>query len=629
MKFLRKKWLLLSCALLAVSPLLATFQSDKLCEFFAPSPKNLSPNKTMKWNDLLKKNPKDILKIINNLPEKLRPNQPVGWQYISKKSPNDILKLANNLPEKLFTRKPIKWDDLLRKNPKDILKLVNNLPEKLRPSKPIKWDELLNKNPKSILELVNNLPEALRPNKPVEWIHILTLEHNLKDIVKFIYNLPEAQRPVEPLKWQHISQNSPKDILKILKSFPELQLAKAISWHDVKRTCKGDAEKMARFVKNLPEPLKPNTLNFVMLLNLRSFFLKFDDPRWSPSHKKSFSGLAPVFFATRDLKKDEFKTWLSLTQLDRVELLRMCARGNYFQKLDLLAPDDLDDEGITTYLQDALFPGGQWIGENLQITATYLQNRRQTTPSMVALRRLVEAAIPLERRLPQLQNQTVHAFETENHYEDTFKVLQAKYPNPIHLDATTFEKICMKLVRLTLKEHQDAFSQFKRLQREGQQDRLNVTWAAVSSLNDPDAVFSFIKGGFVGPWRMYWDMKSEAEKINEIKKLDGEAKIQEMIYQGRYRACLSGSRTMLVEALSGIHPDVPLSASKADIYNILLMKINPFIEKMKAGGKNSSQFWEFFEQENLAQESLVAMRGAFRQLKADITDELLEGYFEA
>ncbi|MGL4825427.1 MAG: hypothetical protein ACRC4G_04440 [Alphaproteobacteria bacterium] len=628
MKFLRKKWLLLSCALLAASPLLATLQSDKLRESSAPSPKNLSPNKPMKWDELLKKNPKDILKLVNNLPEKLRPNQPVGWQHISKKSPNVILKLANNLPEKLFTRKPIKWDDLLRKNPKDILKLVNNLPERLRPSEPIKWDELLNKSTKGILELINNLPEVLRPNKPVEWIHILTLEHNLKDIVKFIYNLPEAQRPVESLKWQHISQNSPKDILKIFKSFPELQLAKTISWHDIKRTCKGDAEEMANFVKNLPEHLKPNTLNLGIFLNLRSFFLKFDDPRWSPSHKKSFSALAPVFFATRDLKKNEFETWLSLTQLDRVELLRMCARGDYFQKIDLLAPDDLDEEGLTTYLQDALFPGGQWIGEDLQRTATYLQNRRQTTPAIVALRRLVEAATPLEGRLPQLRNQTVHAFETESYYEDAFKVLQTKYPNPIHLDATTFEEICMKLVRLTLKEYQDAFSQLKRLQREGEQERLNVTWAAVSSLNDPDAVFSFIKGGFVGPWRMYWDMKSDAEKINEIKKLGGEAKIQEMIYQGRYRACLSGSRTMLVEALSGIHPDVPLSASKEDIYNILLMKINPFIEKMKAEGKNASQFWEFFEQENLAQESPMATHEAFKDIKSQITDELLNDYFE-
>ncbi|MGL5784825.1 MAG: hypothetical protein ACRCYZ_05145 [Alphaproteobacteria bacterium] len=605
-------------------------------------PENFRPLKRIKWYELFQNGTADAIKFFNNLSENFRPQNPIEWYELLQNSPADALEFFNNLPKHFFPPERIEWDELLQSKKlmqvkpgytmEDAIKFLNSLPKHLCPLKRIKWYDFLQSNPADAIKFLNGLPEGFRPQNPIEWYELL--QSNSADSLEFLNGLPEHFLPLKRIKWYDFLQSNPADAVEFFNGLPECFLPlERIKWEELLQSKPADA---AEFLNGLPERYLPNDLSVGIFLNSLLDKEKFvcslrllphNDPKWSPSHEKSFSVLAPIFFAARDLEKDEFETWLSLTQFDRDELLRMCVRGDYFEKTDLLMPDGLDDEGLTTYLQNTLFPEGQWIGEDLQRTLGYLEDEEET-PAIMALRQLVEAAIPLEGRLPQVRNQTVHASETESFYENAFKKLEEKYPNPAPLDVLTFEGICLSFDELKPEERQDALSQFKRLQREGQQKRIDVMSAAVSSLDDSDAVLSFIKGGFVGPWRMYWDMKSETERNTEIQTAGGEEAIQRKIRQGRYSACLGGSRTMLLEALAGIHPDVPLSTNEEDMYNALLMQIIPFIQKLKAEGKGPSQFWELFEEENLAEGSPMAARQAFTQFKTHVTDELLKIFFE-
>ncbi|MGL5784929.1 MAG: hypothetical protein ACRCYZ_05690 [Alphaproteobacteria bacterium] len=201
----------------------------------------------------------------------------------------------------------------------------------------------------NILKIINALPERLRPQEPMNWNSFVSNAYPLEESLKFYHSLPVSYKPGS---LGEIPDFSPDDLVD-------------------------DPNELIRSLKSLA----PN------------------NPRWSPAHKKSVCVLAPVFFVVRDLTKNEFETWLSLTQLARVELLRMCARSNKFPKLDLLIPAGLDNEGLTTFFQDALFPGKKWITEDLQRSAIYLKYKEQT-PAVAALRRLLEAAIPHKGRLP-------------------------------------------------------------------------------------------------------------------------------------------------------------------------------------------------------------------------------------
>ncbi|MGL4824821.1 MAG: hypothetical protein ACRC4G_01300 [Alphaproteobacteria bacterium] len=626
-------------------------------KFFNRLPKNLHPQKRIRWSHILRHGIEYGMEFFNFLPENLRPQKPYA-EYLFKYGDNE--KFDNFLKDNFHPRKRKKWEQLEEQSVAEILNSFYSLPNDERPRKPIKWKQLKRSSAAETIEFYNGLPIHRRPpEKRISWDLIQFAD--VEDSMKFFNFLRENLHFSDRISWYELENlKTAAEALKLYQALPENFRPDGIAHRLALSWITGSLEETNLFLKGIPKHRRPYGIckppanadrNYevwarnICELNSSLKSLSYSDPRWSPEHEDSISLLAPFFMGVKELSsnfltKSELETWLALAKVDRDKLLNICLAKRDFSKFTFFMSGDLDGIDLTAYLQNTWFPGGQWIGGDLERAIGHLRDMEEQTAASEALMQLLEVARreaeatrqatrPLERRLPQIRNQTVHASKTESHYENAFKTLQKHYPNPAPLDALTFEGVCTSLNRLTPEERKDALSQFNRLQsRAAERERINLIWAGASSLNDPGAILSLVRIGFVGPWRMYWGMKSEAEKAYETQRAGGEAAIQAEIRQGSYNACLGGSRTMLVEALSGIHPDVPLSASKEDIYNILLMKINPFIEKMKAEGKNASQFWEFFEQENLVQESPVAAHKAFRQLNVDITDELLEGYFE-
>ncbi|MGL4427051.1 MAG: hypothetical protein ACRCUQ_04785 [Alphaproteobacteria bacterium] len=628
--------------------------AQAILEALGNLPEHLRPSTPARWLKVAHNTAEDQLAFYNGLPEHLRPQERITWNELRHDCVEKTLELLNAIPKHLHPKNRIEWHQLKRRKAEDTIAFFEALPKHLRPRHPIGWVKLRLSTVADTIKFYENLPENLRPQ---EYPHWLEIKHSaVKDSITFLkWLVNEKLYYEEKVGWSELRWGSTfEQALELFKALPkELRPAAAPSWADLSKVVTSVSEAQI-FLSALPENLRPTNIGPFSKHRHDGYFedlqndmgnLEHDDPRWSPGHENSISVLAPRFFSYYRFPEKDFETWLSLTQLDSNKLLRTYMKRNNFRVLNLLTPKDLDDAGLAAYFRNTLFPEGRWIGGDLGRAIGYLRDMEEQTAASESLmqlleaarleaetarleaeaarraarqeaeaarqeaeasrraaevaRRAAEAARLFEKRFPQLENQTIHVPKTKSHYENAFEALQARYPNRIQLNATTFKGICMSLVNLTPEERQDALSQFKFFKKNDQQDRLNVMWTAVSSLDDSDAVLSFIKGGFVGPWRMYWNIKSEDEKAFETQKAGGEATIQAKIRQGNYTACSLGSRTMLVEALSGIHPDVPLSASKEDIYNILLMKINPFIEKMKAEGKNASQFWELFKQENL------------------------------
>ncbi|MGL4426847.1 MAG: hypothetical protein ACRCUQ_03745 [Alphaproteobacteria bacterium] len=669
-------------------PLIGHENLDEILGFLHILPKNLHPKKPIRWYQLKRKNAAETIKFFNGLPKNLHPQERITWRLIRYPNVEDSIKFFNFLPENLRPQKPYewylfkygdnekfdnflkdnfhprkrkKWEQLEEQSVAEILNSFYSLPDNERPRKPIKWEQLKRSSAAETIEFYNGLPIHRRPSKKrISWDLIQFAD--VEDSMEFFNFLRKELHFNDRISWHELGKWGIVDnkALKLYQNLPENFRPDGIAHRLALSWITGSLEETNLFLKGIPKHCRPYGIckppanadrnyevwakNICALdSSLRS--LSYSDPRWSPEHENSISLLAPFFMGVKELRSDnmtknEFETWVSLGQFDRAELLNICLEKRDFSKFTFFMSEGLDGEGLTNYLQNTWFPGGQWIGGDLERAIGHLRDMEEQTAASEALMQLLEVARreaeatrqaprPLEKRLPQIRNQTVHASKTESHYENAFKALQKQYPNPAPLGALTFEGVCTSLDRLTPEEREDALSQFNRLQsRAAERERINLVWAAVSSLNDSDAVLSFIKGGFVGPWRMYWEMKPEAEKAYETQRAGGEAAIQANIRQGSYNACLGGSRTMLVEALSGIHPDVPLSASKEDIYNALLIQVPSFIEQMKKRGEDVSQFWALFRKENLSSESHVAAHEAFKQLNVDMTDELLEGFFE-
>ncbi len=107
-------------------------------------------------------------------------------------------------------------------------------------------------------------------------------------------------------------------------------------------------------------------------------------------------------------------------------------------------------------------------------------------------------------------------------------------------------------------------------------------WAAIQDVTKENEgmLRTFLREALLRPFREGWTIKTEAEKQDEITKW-GKEGVQQKIENGAYAGCLQGNHLMIIEALSGIHPFVPLAASSQDIYNQLLLLVPKVAQSIK------------------------------------------------
>jgi hypothetical protein len=362
--------------------------------------------------------------------------------------------------------------------------------------------------------------------------HILDPNKSVDDIIKHIKGLQENSKPQTRVEWSEILHEvrSAEEYIQLLRELSKLQLEP----YKIPLS-----EELNSSIKTFIDNLEPT------------------DSKWSPDHKDSITALAPLFLVVKEFNRETFEAWLELTRLDRSKLLQMCAKSVYFDKLDLLIPKNLTKDGGWTYLIDTLFEDDRWIGGDLKKTYGALIGAEQT-PAVERLRRIIEnEPIPFGGYLARSGTKVIYT-EKKAHNLNANSMLLKKYKNSDKISEQTFEAVCMSLWDLTEEERLDAVSQFK---LENDQPMMHKILTAALSLNDSDALLSYIRGGFVGTWRMYWDMKSQAEKAQETEKWGGDKAIQTRIREGKYRAYPIGEggvHDRMIEALYGLHPDVPM-----------------------------------------------------------------------
>ncbi|MGL4371864.1 MAG: hypothetical protein ACRCTK_04340, partial [Alphaproteobacteria bacterium] len=283
---------------------------------------------------------------------------------------DEFINFFYSIPEETWPKDRLSQKCLENKSEEEVSTLLACLPGYLHPEEPMDTDESLGKhywfsivsgkNSENILNFVAGLSEKNFHNSSLIWSEVMNLR-TVNDIVSLINGLPQWARPEEPLKWDNIINKKTDDVLKLIKKIPENLLPKTpLTWNLIHTR---SPEDVTEFFLEFPDHLKPNVINSMAWSNSPSF----DDPRWSPEHENSISVLAPAFFAANNFVKDEFEAWLSLAQFDRDELLEMCARSIYFEKIDLLMPEGLGKkEEKRAYLQNVLFPGGKWIWGDLE-----------------------------------------------------------------------------------------------------------------------------------------------------------------------------------------------------------------------------------------------------------------------
>ncbi len=608
MKHSQKKWLLLSCALLATNPLRAMMQENDdeqtpSCSHSCGGQSNATSSsyEYLQWDILKQQSVDEFINFFYSIPEETWPKDRLSWKYLKGKNEEDVSTLLSILPENLHPQESMDTDESLEKHhwfsivsgksSENVLNFVAGLSEKNFHHSSLIWSEVMNhRTVDNIILLINGLSQWARPGEPLGWDNIINKKTD--DVLKLIKGIPENLLPKTPLTWNLINHKSLEDVTEFLVKFPEhLKVNSRATWNDVKNICRSDAEKMANFIQYLPEHLKPNVIYSMAWSNSPSF----DDPRWSPEHENSISVLAPAFFAANNFVKDEFEAWLSLAQFDLDELLRMCAKGIYFEKIDLLMPKSLGKkEEKRAYLQNVLFPGGKWIWGDLEQASGFLLDTKTNTPARFVLSELVRETISPSEQTMQMNNQTVHSQETEEHFQNILQDLSEKHKGKWGYLSGMLDA-CKGLRE---DEHEDARSILNRLEAENMHQELDLTCAAAQTLSEANQA-SFFRGFLVRAWRMYWEIKTPDEKNKETEKWGGEQAVQAKIRNGDYITCLAGLNTLLPEALSGIHQGVPLFMSEGDFYNLFSGQMQPFIEKVKAEGKDSSQFWELFKQENL------------------------------
>ncbi|MGL5720394.1 MAG: hypothetical protein ACRCYP_06355 [Alphaproteobacteria bacterium] len=616
MKFLHKKWLLLSCALLVTNPLRAMMQENDdeqtpSCSHSRGGQSNATSSsyECLQWDILPRQSVDEFINFFYSIPEETWPKDRLSWKYLKGKNEEDVSTLLSILPRNLHPEEPMDTDESLEKHhwfsivsgksSENVLNFVAGLSEKNFHHSSLIWSEVMNhRTVDDIIFLINGLPQWARPEEPLEWDNIINKKTD--DVLKLIKGIPKNLLPKTPLMWNLIHTRSPEDVTEFFLEFPDhLKPNSRAIWNDVQSICRSDAEKMANFMQCLPDHLKPNVIHSMAWSNSPYF----DDPRWSPEHENSISVLAPAFFAANNFVKDEFEAWLSLAQFDRDELLEMCARGIYFEKIDLLMPEGLGKkEEKRAYLQNVLFPGGKWIWGDLEKAFGFLLDTKTNAPARSVLSELVREAISASEQRIQRNNQTIHSQETEEHFQKILQNLNEAYAGQWG-ELSGMLDACKGLSE---DEREDAKSTLNHLKTEGMRQELDLAYAAAKTLSE-DKQESFFRGFLVRAKRMY----------NETKNQDG-------------MTCLTGLKMLLPEALSGIHPGVPLFMSEGGFYDLFSGQMKPFIEKVKAEGKDSSQFWELFKKENLfpPRKNLDEAKRIFDEAKEDF-EKAIEARNEA